>query len=191
MANVDSAFGLRPVRTLSGASWTGQTQECVIASGDGTATFIGDAVKLAGGADTGDANGAPTVIQAAASDVVYGVVVGFKPDYGDLNGSKYRTASTRRECFVIPATAGVVFEIQADAAFAAADVGALYDVVVGSGSTTTGRSAMELGVSSGGTSTGQLRAIGITRSDDNDFGAGVNVEVVVNESVFHANVAGV
>jgi len=193
MANVDSAFGLRPVRTLSGAPWTGQTIECVIPSSDGTATFLGDAVKLSGTADTGDENGAPTVIQAAAGDVVFGVIVGFRPDYTDLT-QKYRTASTRRVVQVCPATADVVFEVQADAAFQAANVGQLFDVVVGSGDTTTGKSAMELDVGTAGTSDGQLRAIGITRAPDLDFdasNAGVNVEVVVNESVFHANVAGV
>lgn len=190
MANVDSTFGLRPVRTLAGAPWTGQVVQCVIPSGDSTATFVGDAVKLSGTADTGDENGAPTVIQAAAGDVIFGVIVRFQPDPTDLF-SKYRTASTRRVCYVAPALADTVFEVQADAAFAATDVGALFDVVVGSGDTTTGKSGMELDVGTAGTSDGQLRAISISRTEDNDFGAAVNVEVVVNESVFHANVAGV
>lgn len=174
----DSAFGLRPLNHAAGC-----VQMCVIPASDGTATFVGDAVKLHGSEDTTD--NAPTVIQAAAGNVIYGVIVGFEPDYTNLS-SKYRLASTRRLCYVVPALAGIQFEIQCDAAVTSGNSGQYFDLVVGSGSTTTGRSAMELGVSTLG-ATGQLQMLRPSRTVGETFdttAAGTNVVVHINESVF-------
>lgn len=173
----DVAFGFRPL------SYAGPTHLCVIPASDGTATFIGDAVKLHGSEDTTD--NATTVIQAAAGNVIYGVIVGFVPDYSNL-ATKYRLASTRRLCMVVPALPSIEFEVQADAAVTAGDSGTYYDMVVGSGSTTSGRSAMEIGISTAG-NTGQLQLLRPSRTVDETFdttAAGTNVVVHINESVF-------
>lgn len=174
----DSAFGLKPVK-----SYADCIEECVIPASDGTATFVGDAVKLSGAEDTTD--NASTVIQAAAGDVIYGVIVGFIPDFSNLY-SKYRAASTKRRCLVVKAMPHVEFEIQADGAMTAGDSGLYADLVVGSGSTTTGRSAMELDISTKG-ATGQLQVLRPSRIVGETFdtaAAGTNMVVAINESVW-------
>lgn len=187
----DAAFGFRPVRLASGSPYNGQATSCVIPASDGTATFIGDFVKLAGGSDTTDAM--PTVIQAAAGDRLYGVVVGFEPDYSDLT-NKYRLASTKRVARVVPAYPGTVFEGQADGAVVAGDVGQLADVVVGTGDTATGRSAMEIDISTKATANGQLQIIGLSQTVGEEVdtaAAGTNLLVIVNESIFTSEGSGV
>lgn len=87
---------------------------------------------------------------------------------------------------VVPALPSIEFEVQADAAVTAGDSGTYYDMVVGSGSTTSGRSAMEIGISTAG-NTGQLQLLRPSRTVDETFdttAAGTNVVVHINESVF-------
>lgn len=187
----DAAFGFRPVRLASGSPYNGQATSCVIPASDGTATFVGDFVKLAGGEDTTEAM--PTVIQAAAGDRLYGVIVGFEADYSDLT-VKYRLASTKRVVRVALALPGTVFEGQADGAVVAGDTGQLCDIVVGSGDTATGRSAMEIDISTKGTASGQLQIQSPSKTVGEDFdtaAAGTNLLVTVNESVFTSEASGV
>jgi len=177
MANVDGPFGFVPVKMLDGSPFNGATIECVLLAADGTATFIGDAVKLSG---TASADGhAPSVAQCAAGDEVYGVVVGFAPDPSDLS-VQYRKASTLRRCYVVPAL-DVIFKIQCDGAFAITDVGNKADFTVGSGSTSTGISAMELDSSDIGTGAG-LIILGLSPEPDNSVDTNANVLVRINES---------
>lgn len=79
MANVDAAFGLRPVRYLSGAPYNGACNKYYIPSTDtNTAVYIGSVVKLTGGAD---ADGIPVVTgNVSATNPIVGVVVGVVPD---------------------------------------------------------------------------------------------------------------
>ena len=134
MANADAPAGLRPIKNLSGAPYTGATIKCSILAADSTATFIGDLVRLSGTAST---EGYPSVVQGAASDTsFFGVVTSFDPSPTDLE-TTYRKASTLRNCNVVPAN-DALFVIQTDGAFAITDVGETADVVVGSGDTNTG-----------------------------------------------------
>ena len=140
MANANAAFGFRPVKR-DGSPYNGATQRCVIASGDGTATFIGDPVKLAGSSDSGY----PTVIQCAAGDPVFGVVTAFEAN-PDALGDQYRKASTKRFCQVALADS-TLFEVQSDddtTALSEAMVGLNANFVVGSGSTAYGVSGVEI-----------------------------------------------
>ena len=149
MANSDTPFGFKPVKHLLGAPWNGKVTTYYVAAGDGTAIFKGDAVKSAGAADaTGKF---PTVIQAAAGDVIRGVVIGFGDNpyvmtHPDNPNRDYRPASTAMYVFVVD-DPFVVFEIQEDSGandMAATMLGLQTDIVVGTGSTSTGKSAMEL-----------------------------------------------
>jgi len=174
----DSPFGFRPLTNA-----TGLVRMCVIPASDGTATFIGDAVKLHGSEDTTD--NATTVIQAAAGNVIHGVIVGFEPDFTNLS-NKHRLASTRRLCYIMPALADIEFECQADGAMTAGDSGLYADIVVAAGSTTTGRSAMELAISTKST-TGQLQILRPSRTVGESFDtvlAGTRMVVSINESTF-------
>lgn len=184
MANTDVAFGFQPARNFADIG----LQTCVIPASDGTATFVGDLVKLHG---SGDATlRCPTVIQAAAGNAnIYGVIIGFEPDYDNLN-TKYRLASTRRVCRVMPAWQGILWRVNCSITIDVDAIGNGYDIVVGSGSTTTGKSGMELDVSTAATSGTTLRLIDIERTPDNEISAsggtaqtGVNAIVMIVETV--------
>lgn len=176
MANADVVKGAKPVYHPSGRI---PTRVYNIPSSDGTATFVGDFVKSHGSADS---NGVPTVIQAAATDTIRGVIVHFIPN-PDALGTNYRLASTARYC-VVADDPQTVFEIQEDAdggALAATDVGLNADIVVGSGNTTTGLSGMELDTSDKKSATAQLRILGFVQRPDNVIGANAKVLVKINE----------
>ena len=186
MANIDQPFGFRFHSSDAGSA---PLQMCIIPSADGTATFRNDAVKpsSAGSSTSGAGGVAPAVIQAAATDPVFGVIEGFLPHYNegatlDLS-TKHRLASTAMYCLVRPCLRGDTYVVQEDAvggAVAAADIGLNYDIVVGSGSTTTGISAMELDSSSGNTTaTLQLRLRGFLNASDNEI-AVANQDLVVS-----------
>jgi hypothetical protein len=184
MANTDVAFGFQPARNFADVG----LQSCVIPASDGTATFVGDLVKLHGTGDS--ATRYPTVIQAAAADAsIYGVIVGFVPDYDNLN-LKYRLASTRRIAMVMPAYQGIIFRVNCSITIDVDAIGTGYDIVVGSGSTTTGKSGMELDVSTAATTGRTLRLIDIERTPDNEISAsggtaqtGVNALVLIVETL--------
>lgn len=186
MANVDNPRGLTPTRMLSGAPYNGAVNRYYIPATDATATFIGDAVKLAGSAD---ADGVPTIAQAAAGDTLVGVIVGFEPDRDDLS-LQYRPASTARYALVADSP-DVVFEIQEDSvggALAAADVGLNADLVVAAGDTDTGRSAMELDSSTKVSTTAQIRVLRLIPRVDNEIGANAKWEVLINEHQYKTTV---
>lgn len=179
MANVDAPRGLQPIGK-SGGPYTGQTVRCFIPASDGTATFVGDLVTLAGSASS---DGYPTVQQGAASDTsFYGVVVGFDAEPTNLE-LKYRTASTARYCQVVPATPDQEFVVQADGVVVAGDIGNNADIVVGSGDTSTGLSGMELDHSNVGTGV-NLHIVRLHVVEGNDFGQDADLVVRVNENVF-------
>ncbi len=149
MANADAPFGFRPINR-DGSPYNGATFRAVFATGDGTATFIGDAVKLAGTS----IEGYPTIAQCAAGDPVLGVVTAFEANPSSL-GDQYRKASTQRFCQVVSANDGY-FEVQCDdvsTATAITDVGLNANFVVGTGDTAYGVSAMELNSDSTGVTT--------------------------------------
>jgi len=186
MPNVNVAFGFQPARNFADV----ELQSCVIPASDGTATFVGDLVKLHG---TGDAETRfPTVIQAAATNAsIYGVIVGFVPSYDNLN-LKYRVASTRRIALVMPAYNHILWRVNCDATIDVDAIGTGYDIVVGAGNTTTGHSTMQVGVSTAATSGTTLRLLDIERTPTNDISAsggaaetGVNCIVAIVESLFN------
>lgn len=187
MANVDSPFGLRPVMMLDGSPWNGQTIECQLRAADSTATFIGDLVVLDGTAGTAKC---PTVAQADTGGNFFGVIVGFEYDPDDLT-SIYRLASTQRKCKVVPAL-DVLFEAQEDGAgtpLALNDIGDGRDIVVGSGSTTTGFSGME--INSDGTANDDLMIMGLVDREDNEVGVNAKWLVRINVSALRGSGTGV
>lgn len=200
MANIDSPFGLRPVRHKSGAPYNGAANPYYIASGYGTALFIGDpVVKVAGGSNTAavEVPGAgkfgvgtlPSIERTAVGDVdgvtkmITGVIVGFAPLPTDLT-KKHNPASTERVAFVCD-DPDMIFEIQADGAIPAASMG-LNAVLIAthSGSTTTGLSGMELDTTSdvpAADASNQLLILRAANREDNDTTiAHAKVEVLIN-----------
>lgn len=143
MANTNKVNGFRPVRYLSGAPWNGQANKYVIPAGNTVATFVGDLVKLD---TTGTDEGHPTVAQAAASDAVVGVIVGMEVVPGSLDTPQYRAASTKRVVWVAD-DPNLILEAQEDGdtdPLETANIGLNVNFVVGSGSTVTGASGMQI-----------------------------------------------
>lgn len=182
MANTNKVNGFKPYRYLNGAPWSGQCRAYVIPAGDGTATFAGDLVKLNGALD--ETTGLATVVQAAASQAVVGVVIGFAPDGGTLSGRfmssgtinldtpTHRRASTRRVCYVVD-DPNVLFEAQEDGVtdpLEEEDVSLNVNVVVGSGNTITGASGMQLDSDTHATTnTLPLKLMGVVPREDNEW----------------------
>lgn len=183
MANVDSPFGLKPVRYRNGKPYNGAATPMYIASSYGTALFIGDpVVKVAAGSNTAafTAPGAgsfpvgtlPNIEKATAGDAnrVTGVIVGFAPSPSNLS-NQYNPASTERVAYVC-ADPEVVFEIQADGAIPAASIGlnAVF-IYTHSGSTATGLSGVELDTTSdapAADASNQMIILNAVNRSDND-----------------------
>lgn len=186
MANADAPFGLRPVSTLTGGDWKGKVETVALLAADGTATFIGDPVKLSG---TASADGLyPSVAQCAAGNNIDYVIVGFEPDFDNESfNTQYRLASTLRLARAVPVK-DVIFEIQEDSVggdIAITAVGEACDIIVGSGDTNTGTSGVELDSSNAGTGD-QLVILGLGRDVDNAIGTNAVWRVRVNETNFAA-----
>lgn len=168
MANTNKVNGFRPVRYLNGAPWNGQANKYVIPAGNGTATFIGDLVKADA---TGDDAGYQTVVQAAASNAVLGVIVGMEVTPGSLDTPQYRAASTRRVVWVAD-DPNLIFEAQEDGdtdPLETTDIGLNINVVVGAGSTVTGASGMQIDSDTAATTaTLPLRLMGLVQRPDNE-----------------------
>jgi len=181
MASVSRINGFRPVKTVTGAPYNGQSEVCFMDSGNSTVVMVGDIVQLAG--DARAATGVPTVTRlAAATGVPYGVVVGILftgvgdttnvPPVNDLNTPVYRRASTDR--YVLVCTdPNVIYETQyagtsVAAATITANVGLNGQVVLTAGSTTSGSSGMQLDSSGlATTATLPLKIVGFPNRPDN------------------------
>ena len=184
MANSDSPSGFTLVGTIGGSAYNAQIHKYAIPAADGTATFVGDAVKTNGDAT---ADGVPYVIQAAATNTIRGIIVGFEPNPSNLE-LQYRAASTLRICWVCD-DPYAVFEIQEDGTMAATDVSGNADIVVAAGSTTSGRSAMELASST--VATGDtLRILELVQRADNEIGLNAKWKVMIMEHELTTGLAG-
>jgi len=170
MANTDRVNGFKPHRYLNGAPYNGAMTRYIVPAADGTALFVGDLVKFDG---TGDATtGLRGVIQAAASDAVVGVIVGFEVSPTSLDTPVYRAASTKRVVFVAD-DPNLLFVAQEDGVtdpLEMADAGLNVNFVVADGSTTTGASGMEIDSDTENTTaTLPLKLIEPVQSPDNEL----------------------
>lgn len=181
MPNTNVASGLKPVRMLDGAPYTGHVDMFFVPASDATALYIGDAVVFAGSAD---AAGIPTITRAAASSAITGAVVGFIPD-GVTNVAGFRAASTAAYVLVAHGQ-DVLFEIQENSsggALAAADIGLNVDIVVGAGSATTKRSGTMIATNTKATTiTLPLKIRRLVQRPDNEIGTNSKVLVSLNNT---------
>ena len=113
---------------------------------------------------------------------LFGFVVGFAPN-PDALGQIYRTASTLRTVYVCD-DYNVLLEIQANGVVAEADIALNADITVGTASTQTGLSGMELDISDKKTATAQLRIVGIVSRADNEVGDHTKLICMINEHAY-------
>lgn len=194
MANSDKPNGFTVVGMIDGSDYHGkQTRICFLAA-DSTACFIGDAIKLTG---SGSADGtSPSVAQVGAGDTLYGFLTGLEPDFSDegtLSTANYRAASTLRFGTAIIAD-GAICSIQEDSVggnLATTQIGLNISVIVGSGSTTTGISGIELDSSTAATTnTLVYRIMGVDKTQGNAIGTNCRWLVTPNLTQLSA-IAGV
>ena len=192
MANKDAAFGMKPVKMIGGAPYTGGTSRYRIAANYDTAIFQGDMVaQVTGGTVEVHADGGTVPIVGVFNGCQY-----TDPTTGEQKYSNYYPASTNASdiiAFIID-DPNVVFEVQADAAFPVADLFGNFDIVYSSsGSTVTGISGAELKVADGATGTSlSIKAIDISEDPENDdvSSANTNVYVVIQNHIFGVKGAG-
>ena len=192
MANKDAAFGLKPVRQMGGAPFSGGQSRYRIASGATTPIFQGDLVT-----------------QLTAGVLGRHTATGTVPIVGVFNGVQYTDPTTGEQVFnnyypgsiaasdIIASVIddpNVVYEIQADDTFPVADLFGNFDIVyTSSGSTVTGISGAELDVTTGATTAGlPIKAIDISADPENSdvATANTNVLVVIQNSIFGQKGAG-
>ena len=187
MANKDAAFGLRPVKHVSGSPFNGGQSRYRITTADATNTtniYNGDIV-------TQNTAGIVTRIAradsgSATSAIIVGVFNGCY--YTDPTTSKPTwsnhwpgNAATDAVAFIID-DPYVVYEVQADAAFPVADLWGNFDIVDQStvGDTGSGRSNVELDVTTGATTaTLPMKAIEISTDPQNSDVSTANTNVLV------------
>ena len=192
MANKDAAFGMKPVRMIGGAPYTGGQSRYRIAANYGTSIFQGDMVaQVTGGTVEVHADGGTVPVVGVFNGCMY-----TDPTSGEQVFSNYYPASTNASdliAFIID-DENVVYEIQADDTFPVTDLFGNFDIVYTSaGSTKTGISGSELDVTTGATNTNlPIKAIDISEDPNNsDTGAAnTNVLVVIQNSIYGVKSAG-
>lgn len=187
MANTSKINGFRPVKHVTGAPYNGQANIYGVASGDSTALFVGDVVKLAADGNaagiqyvTAHAAGTPGTGQPAVGVVVGIINTKLDPVDGRMSAGSisldtpvYRPGSVEQYVLVADSP-DLIFEVEATAAgsaysFAVADIGQNANIFAGSGSTSTGNSAHSLNMSDKGTAaTLPFKIVGVSKKIDNE-----------------------
>lgn len=190
MANVNKAFGLRPLGNLS-ASGSQKQYGYEIADNQAGAIFQGDLVTLKDG----------YILQFDPASHTAAV--------GVFNGCNYIDPTTGKPTWKNYYPGGVnitqgkiiadviddpnqLFIIQNDGTSAVTDYGLNADIVIGTGNTTTGVSANVLDTSSIATTAAlNLKIVGLWDTPNNSVGANAVVVVKINEHLYgSAGVAG-
>jgi len=203
MANKDAPFGLAPIKHKNGAPYNGSARPYYIASGYGTALFVGDPVIKTGTSNTaafeGKAAGTmPEINKSAAGDgsAITGVIIGFGVDSNNLD-KQFNPASTERIAWVAD-DPDLVFLMQDDGG------GALDATTIGlnavlifttAGNTSTGQSGVEI---DGGTTdapaadaSNQLTILRLHDVVDNELADFAVWEVKINQHTETDNVIGI
>jgi hypothetical protein len=193
--------GFRPVKHITGAPYNGQLNRYMISASDAAATNVGDFVQLDTNPALVDTVGFgvyPAVKRIASGTAVpiVGVIVGFEPDFSNLNSPNYRAASTRRVALVADAP-DLIFAAPQDGiggVVAAASVGLNVAINLGAAGTSGAyNSGMSVDSSTVlGTSTLPLQVMGITASPDNsETSTARPAEVLVRVNTHQYGAAGV
>lgn len=183
MANADNPRGFAPMRHRSGGVI--RPNRYTIASAYAIDIFTGDLVKLVAGG---------TIELATAGDRTLGSFAGceYVNSDGEQKFSKYWPASTA----ILSGTTAYAhvyddpnlsFRAQCEGSVAITEIGQLTNMIsTHAGSTLTGQSGQEVDDTTG-TSSAQLRIVGIVEDPENAWGTNVELEVMIfkHEFAFH------
>jgi len=210
MANISKINGFKPVKHLNGSPYNGQANMYEVAAADTDPVFVGDLVVLSAAAATAGLPAVKALVGASAqvaAGVIVGAVVGIintKVDPLDGNMSagsisldtpQYRPASTK-QLILVADSPDIIFETEADASVALADVG--LNVGVGATAHTnpllTGNSPMYAysTTAPSASATRPLQILGIVKRPDNQAVSAFNkVLVKITTHAYGNAVAGV
>ena len=190
MANNDKAFGLRPLGNLAG---TGAQKQYgyEIADNQAGAIFQGDLVVLKDGYILQFDPSSHTAAVGVFNGCFYNDPTTQKPTWKNFYPGSINITQGKIVADVLD-DPSQMFIIQNDGTSAATDYGLNADVVVGTGNTVTGLSAMELDTSTIATTAAlNLKIIGLWDVPNNAVGANAVVVVKINEHSYgSAGVAG-
>jgi len=190
MANVDKAFGLRALGNLSA---TGAQKQFgyEIADNQAGASFQGDLVTLKDGYILQFDPASHTAAVGVFNGVFYTDPTTGKPTFKNYYPGSVNITQGKITADVLD-DPNQLFIIQSDEDIVQADFGKNADVVVGTGNTTTGVSAMELDSSTIATTAAlNLKLVGIYDTPGNALGNFCQVVVKINEHLYgSAGVAG-
>ena len=200
MANVNSAFGLRPVGYRNGSGYQGRATMYYIASTDGNAYAIGDPVVLSG---AGSAGGIPvvTLATAGAGNQVLGSIIstggrkygGSLVDPANLDTTVIPATKTKDYYVLVADDPNIEFEIQEDSvggALTVASLGINIDLVSGTNNGySSGWMADSSSVAAGATV--QLQLLRLSQRPDNEVGSYAKWVVRIVNHSFNAGTAGV
>ena len=187
MANVDAANGFTPLRHLTGGVI--RPNEYPIASAYAANIAAGDLVTL-------HTDG--TVIRGTTGGVALGVFYGVEyiATDGSVKFEKVWTngtvtnASANAKAYVYD-DPNITYRVQCNGTFAAANVGELANVTIGTYNSTYGHSTDELLISTLAATAKVLRVLRLIDYPNNAVGADADVEVVINLSLYGTQNAGV
>lgn len=183
MANIDKAFGLRPIGNLS-ATGAQKQYGYQIADNQAGTIFQGDLVVLTGGFISKFLPGSHTAAVGVFNGCNYNDPTTGKPTFSNFYPGSVNITSGQISADVLD-DPNQLFLVQCDAGFVAADVGKNADVVGTGGSTTNGISTMELSSSTLANSPAlNLKVVGLYNDVNNAFGTNAVVVVKINEHVY-------
>jgi hypothetical protein len=190
MANIDKAFGLRPIGNLS-ATGAQKQYGYQIADNQAGTIFQGDLVVLTGGFISKFLPASHSAAVGVFNGCNYNDPTTGKPTFSNFYPGSVNITSGQISADVLD-DPNQLFLVQCDAGFVAADVGKNADVIGTGGSTTTGISTMELNSSTLATTAAlNLKVVGLYNDVNNEFGTNAVVVVKINEHVYgSAGVAG-
>jgi hypothetical protein len=179
MANVVEKYGLKPVRKLDGSPFINAQNRYRIAANYGTPIYQGDLVQpvAGGGIERAVANTSEMVV-GVFNGVFYTDPTTQKPTWKNYYPGTVNASDIVATVIDDP---NVVYKIDSDGAFAAADIFKNFAITTATGNTLTGISEVQMDYSvSGLTTSGTvLQAIDISQDVSNDDAGSANVDVLV------------
>ena len=190
MANIDAAFGYRPIGKVGSGVQNMGTTMYTIEDNYSTSIFKGDHVMQSGGyVIAGTASGATNL--GVFNGCFYIDPVSKKPTWSNYYSQTNVTSagsisgSTNIDAYIYD-DPYMLFEAQCDGTIAKTDIGKNTDSVLTTGSTVTGQSKNEIDDGTEATTAGlQVKIIGITKDPVNDDASSANANwyIMFNEHV--------
>ena len=180
MANQVEKFGLRPYRKLDGTPLVGAQNSYIVKAGYATQIFQGDLVipTSTGNIERATANTSAAVV-GVFNGCFYNDPTTQKPTYSNYYPGSITPTQGSITAFIVD-DPDAVFLMDADAAFARADLYKNYSVSNTTGVTQTGISKVQLDVDvSGIASTFVVQAVDVSQDPENDELGAANANILV------------